>query len=76
MDKSTKKAVIVDGKEVQAETKFTADKSSGSVELKFNFDSTKYTEVVVFEDLYIKDTKIAKVAIAYENLTREVLANV
>ena len=61
MDKSTGKALIVDGKEVTTETNFTPEKADGSVEVTFTFDasSLKAKEVVVFERLYIGDAEIA-----------------
>lgn len=61
MDKSTGKALIVDGKEVTTETNFTPEKADGSVEVTFTFDasSLKAKEVVVFERLYIGENEIA-----------------
>lgn len=62
MDKVTKKPVMVDGKQVTAESGvFTADSASKSIELSFTFDATKagiagadgtLHDVVVFETLY------------------------
>ncbi|PGM76352.1 hypothetical protein CN957_23545 [Bacillus cereus] len=59
MDKSTNKPLLVNGKEVTSETKFTPKKASGSITLDFTFDATglEDKEVVVFEDL-LKDEKI------------------
>ena len=61
MDKATGKALLVDGKEVTAETTFTPEKADGSVEVTFTFDasSLKGKEVVVFERLYIGENEIA-----------------
>jgi len=61
MDKSTGKALLVDGKEVAAETTFTPEKADGSVEVTFTFDASalKGKEVVVFERLYIGENEIA-----------------
>ena len=44
----------MDGKEVTAETTFTAEESSGTVELSFSVDSSSLwgETLVVFEDLY------------------------
>ena len=63
MDKETGKEVIIDGKPVTAETTFKADKSEGTVEVTFTFDTTALSghDVVVFEKLYVstgdKDNK-------------------
>ncbi|TLC99179.1 putative outer membrane protein [Robinsoniella peoriensis] len=61
MDKSTQKALLVNGKEVTAETTFTAEKSNGTAEVKFSFDSSalKGKSVVAFEDLYSNGKQIA-----------------
>ena len=62
MDKETGKLVQIDGKEVLAETTFTAAESSGNVEVVFVFDSTELEgkTLVVFEWLYYEDTLIAE----------------
>ncbi|NKW95913.1 VaFE repeat-containing surface-anchored protein [Bacillus toyonensis] len=59
MDKATNKSLLVDGKEVTAESKFTAKEANGSITLDFTFDATglEEKEVVVFEEL-LKDGKI------------------
>lgn len=61
MDKETKKPLLVNGKQVTAEKKFTAEKASGSVKMAFTFDSSalKGKEVVVFESLYYEGNEIA-----------------
>ena len=61
MDKSTGKELLVDEKPVTAEKKFTPEKSNGSVDLEFAFDSTllKGETVVVFEKLYAGNTEVA-----------------
>ena len=62
MDKTTGKALLdKDKKEVTATKKFTAEKPNGTVELTFTFDSTllKGKSVVVFEDLYNENVKVA-----------------
>jgi len=61
MDKETGKEVEVDDKTVTAETTFTAKKSSGSVDVTFEFDgsSLKGKTVVVFEELYHEDLQLA-----------------
>jgi len=53
MDKATGKPLIVDGKEVTAETTFEAREPSGSVDVTFTFDSTTLEgkTLVVFEFL-------------------------
>lgn len=54
MDKTTGKTLIVNGKEVTAEKKFTAKEKSGFEELTFTFDGIGLggKTVVVFEDVY------------------------
>ena len=54
MDKTTGKPLLVNGKEVMAEKKFTAETSNGFEELTFTFDGTGLggKTVVVFEDVY------------------------
>lgn len=50
--KVTEKKLTVDGKDVTAETEFTAEKSSGEVEVTFTFDASAIkdgTELVAFE---------------------------
>lgn len=59
MDKTTGKALLIDGKEIHAETVFTPETPAGETTVEFTFDS-KYikadTDIVVFESLY-KDGK-------------------
>ncbi|OOZ79358.1 collagen-binding protein [Bacillus cereus] len=59
MDKKTNKPLVVNGKEVTAETKFTPKEAAGSITLDFTFDATglEEKEVVVFEEL-LKDGKV------------------
>ena len=54
MDKTTGKALVINGKEITAEKKFTAKEKSGFEELKFTFDGTGLgcKTIVVFEDVY------------------------
>ena len=61
MDKSTGKALIIDGKEVTASKTFTADKRNGTVTLKYELDSSslKGKSTVVFEDLYEEGIKVS-----------------
>ena len=62
MDKSTGKALLdKEKKEITATKKFTAEKPNGTVELEFTFDSTllKGKSVVVFEDLYNENVRVA-----------------
>ena len=62
MDKSTGKALLdKEKKEITATKKFTAEKPDGTVELEFTFDSSLLTgkSVVVFEDLYNENIKVA-----------------
>lgn len=61
IDQETGEPILVDGKAVTAETTFTAKKSSGSVEVKFTFDGSglQGKTIVVFEELYQEDLKLA-----------------
>ncbi|PEB42296.1 VaFE repeat-containing surface-anchored protein [Bacillus pseudomycoides] len=54
MDKATNKPLLVDGKEVTAESKFTPKEKNGSITLDFTFNASELQgkEVVVFEELY------------------------
>ena len=54
-DKATNAPFLVDGKEVTAETTFTATTADGSVEVTFTFDVsgiTETTDLVAFENMY------------------------
>ncbi|KMP29099.1 VaFE repeat-containing surface-anchored protein [Bacillus wiedmannii] len=59
MDKETNNPLVVNGKEVTAETKFTPKEANGSITLGFTFDATglEEKEIVVFEEL-LKDGKV------------------
>lgn len=61
MDKSTGKKLLIDGKEVTAETEFTPDKANGSVDLSFTFDASGLVSksVVAFETLYHENIEVA-----------------
>ncbi len=61
MDKSTGKKLLIDGKEVTAETEFTPDKANGSVDLSFTFDASGLAgkSVVAFETLYHENIEVA-----------------
>ena len=61
MDKETGEKLLVNGKEITAETTFIAETKNGSVDVTFIFDATGLhgKEVVVFEDLYRDNIKIA-----------------
>lgn len=61
MDKETGEPILIDGKPVTAEETFKAKKSSGTVEVTFTFDGVSLTgkTVVVFEELYHEDLKLA-----------------
>ena len=53
---------MVKGQEVTAEVKFTAENSNGEIQMNFTFDSSaigKDTDIVVFENLFHEDNKIA-----------------
>ena len=61
MNKETGEKLLVDGKEVTAETTFIAEAKNGSVDVTFIFDATGLhgKEIVVFEDLYRENIKVA-----------------
>lgn len=61
MDKETGEPVLIGDKPVTAETTFKAKKSSGSAKVKFTFDATSLRgkTIVVFEELYQDDLKLA-----------------
>lgn len=61
MDKKTNQPLLVDGKEVTAETTFTAEDRTGSVDVEFTFKGTGLSKkkIVVFEDMYEKDRLLA-----------------
>ncbi len=61
MDKSTGKKLLIDGKEVAAETEFTPDKADGTVDLSFTFDASGLAgkSVVAFETLYHENIEVA-----------------
>lgn len=61
MNKETGEKLLVDGKEVTAETTFIAEAKNGSVDVTFIFDATGLhgKEVVVFEDLYRENVLLA-----------------
>lgn len=61
MSKDTGKPLLIDDKEVTDELTFLADQENGTTMMKFTFDSTKMkeSEVVVYEELYYNNEKIA-----------------
>ena len=61
MDKESNQPLLVDGKEVTAETTFTAEDRIGSVDVEFTFKGTGLSKkkIVVFEDMYEKDRLLA-----------------
>lgn len=61
MDKETGEKLLVDGKEITAETTFIAETKNGSVGVTFIFDATGLhgKEIVVFEDLYRENVLLA-----------------
>ncbi|BDF35851.1 hypothetical protein CE91St62_39130 [Lachnospiraceae bacterium] len=54
MDKETKKALEIDGKQVIAEAEFVPDEPDGTMELSFTFDGSTLAgrDIVVFEKLF------------------------
>ena len=61
MDKETGEKLLVDGKGITAETVFVPETKNGSVDVTFIFDATGLhgKEIVVFEDLYRENIKVA-----------------
>ena len=62
MDKETEKPLMVKGKEITAEVKFTPEQASGDIEVEFRFNALPIKhqkEIVVFERLYVQDTEVA-----------------
>ena len=61
MDKETGEKLLVDGKEITAETVFVPETKNGSVDVTFIFDATGLhgKEIVVFEDLYRENALLA-----------------
>ena len=61
MDKETGKELLVDGKNVTAETVFTPEKSEGTVELTFVFDGSALEgkTIVAFETLTYQEKEVA-----------------
>ena len=61
MDKLTGEKLLVNGQEIIAETTFIAKAKNGSVDVTFVFDATGLhgKEIVVFEDLYRENIKVA-----------------
>ncbi|MGN0152235.1 MAG: VaFE repeat-containing surface-anchored protein, partial [Wujia sp.] len=60
IEKVSGEPLVINGEEIRAEKTFTAEKKNGYVELSFTFDSSALkSSVVVFEDLYQDEKKIA-----------------
>ena len=61
MDKSTGGKLLVDGKEVTAESIFIPEKPTGTVEIPFTFPASALSgkTIVVFENLYHEGKKVA-----------------
>lgn len=62
MDKATGEALLINGNAIRNDVEFTTEEKNGFVEVKFTFDVSSLDEVidiVVFEDLYLGDMKLA-----------------
>ena len=62
MDKTTGKPFAVNGQEVTSTVTFTAENSNGEIQMNFTFDGSvigKDTDIVVFENLFRDDRKVA-----------------
>ena len=68
MNQRTGKAVTVDGKEVTAETTFTAETRDGSVQVVFTFNASvlEGTTTVVFEKLYTENKEVGSHSDIYD----------
>lgn len=62
IDKETREPLLIDGKEIAAETSFTPSAGSGSVSLLFPFNSLTLPgkELVVFQEIYLDEDLIAQ----------------
>lgn len=60
MDKATGKPLLIDNKEIISTQTFTPTQSSGTVDVKFTFNTIGLAgrEIVVFEYLYLDETEI------------------
>ena len=60
MDKSTGEPLLINGRQITAETTITAKEKNGTVDLKYTFDATGLggIDVVVFEKLYDAKNKM------------------
>ena len=61
MDRAANKPILVDGKEVTAQTTFVPETTDGTVDVTFTFDGTglEDTVIVVFETLYTEKKEVA-----------------
>ncbi len=61
MDKETGEPILINGREVKAEKSFQAKKASGRAEVTFTFNGVSLAgkTVVIFEELYQEDQKLA-----------------
>lgn len=62
MDKATEKELLIDGKKITSEVKFTPEEPTGEVIVSFEFDARyikEETNIVVFEGLYSEDKELA-----------------
>lgn len=61
MNKSTREAILVDDKEITAETTFVPETANGTVDVTFVFDGSEQedTVLVVFETLYTEEKEIS-----------------
>lgn len=61
MDKKTNKPLLIDGKEVVSEAKFTPTESDGTVDVTFKVNTSSLVgkDIVVFEKLYYHDVEFA-----------------
>lgn len=61
MDKATGEPLLIDDKQITAETQFAAEEPEGTVEVLFSFDASalRGKDVVVFETLYREEVEVA-----------------
>ena len=73
MDKETKEALQVNGKEVKAETEITPEESAGTVDVTFAFDGKDLAgkDLVVFEKAFLVDGTVEVEVANHEDINDE-----
>ena len=75
MDRAANKPILVDGKEVTAQTTFVPETTDGTVDVTFTFDGTglEDTVIVVFETLYTEKKEVAVTGFPFTRIFAPVL---